>query len=262
MKRNTFYLDIGNTRSKWLVDLSYPTANHAHGAAFHSDLDQTFANLTRLFSVIDDVVICHVSSSEMIEKWLNFFQNFYPDSKIHRFTSTTQHPVLQNLYQPAKDLGNDRWAALCGAYQTVGSANLIVINCGTATTVDYVDNNNQFLGGWIMPGLQMMFESLEKNTAQLPIVALTTEPKLSLGTFGNNTNDAMTWGVLHAQLGAIKLAIDQRPQATHIILTGGNVNILVKFVSQFIQPNQVLLIEPELILNGLRDWFEHQVDLG
>jgi type III pantothenate kinase len=104
---------------------------------------------------------------------------------------------VRNLYEEPQRLGADRWAALIAARHLHPGAALVVC-AGTATTADILDHEGTFQGGLILPGLDLMLQSLARNTAQLP---------LAVGRFAGlprNTADAIVSGCLHAQAGAIE----------------------------------------------------------
>ncbi|MDO8933945.1 MAG: type III pantothenate kinase [Rhodocyclaceae bacterium] len=104
---------------------------------------------------------------------------------------------VTNRYDNPAQLGADRWAALVGARGLHRRA-CLVVNAGTATTIDVLDGAGDFLGGLILPGLQMMRAALAGNTAGLPLAA---------GVFRDlprNTDDAIASGCLDATLGAIE----------------------------------------------------------
>jgi len=106
-----------------------------------------------------------------------------------------------------------------------------VATCGTATTVDAVTPDGDFLGGMILPGLGVMATSLALNTAQLPqiqsISAVATP-------FADNTTDAIIAGCIAAQTGAIERAVAAH-QHTHgevlCVLAGGAGQVLAPYLS-------------------------------
>jgi type III pantothenate kinase len=123
---------------------------------------------------------------------------------------------VRNGYDHPERLGADRWAALIGARAQRSTA-CIVVCAGTATTVDWLDADGVFRGGLILPGVDLMRDSLARNTAQL---------RLAEGEFRfdpRNTEDAIVSGCLHAQIGAIERMfsrIADEPAAL-CLLTGG-----------------------------------------
>lgn len=104
---------------------------------------------------------------------------------------------VRNSYDVPSSLGADRWAALIGA-RSVHRGACLVVNAGTATTIDVLDAKSVFRGGLILPGIDLMRAVLAGNTAQLPLAA---------GVFRDlprNTADAIASGSLQATAGAIE----------------------------------------------------------
>lgn len=111
--------------------------------------------------------------------------------------SQAQQCGVTNRYDQPAQLGADRWAALIGARALHGGA-CLVVNAGTATTVDVLDADGLFQGGLILPGLTLMRAALAGNTAGLPLAAG------SYAELPRHTDDAIASGALHATLGAIE----------------------------------------------------------
>lgn len=103
---------------------------------------------------------------------------------------------VRNNYERPASLGSDRWAALIAAWHQEHAA-CLVVNCGTATTVDALSDNGEFLGGLILPGMDMMRHSLAAGAAQLE-----TE-KGNWREFPRCTADAIFSGAVQATAGAI-----------------------------------------------------------
>lgn len=117
-------------------------------------------------------------------------------------------------------LGTDRLAAAIGAYQKC-QGRVIVVDSGTATTIDLVDENGSFLGGNILPGIGLQLKSLT-NTDQLPQVAINFDQPP--GYLGKETNGAIRSGVFWGHVGAVEkivanLKAEHGPAAVYV--TGG-----------------------------------------
>ena len=104
---------------------------------------------------------------------------------------------VRNGYLDEAQLGADRWAALIGARLVHPGAALVVM-AGTATTVDLLTADGDFLGGLILPGLALMRRSLARDTADLPFA------DGAFDAFPRRTEDAIVSGCLEAQAGAIE----------------------------------------------------------
>ena len=104
----------------------------------------------------------------------------------------------------------------------------IVVDVGTAVTIDYLDADHVFQGGAILPGPRLMFEAMHQYTAKLPFIATHKIPGHQPP--GKNTDDAMSVGVMAAQIGAVEFLV--RDYASRFVtppwlfITGGAVGSL------------------------------------
>ncbi len=126
---------------------------------------------------------------------------------------------LRNGYRNPQQLGADRWHAMLAARAAYQERALVVVNAGTATTVDCVSADGDFVGGVIAPGVGLMLDSLARQTAQLP------RAEGEFAARPDNTDDAITTGVLESQLGLIerrvrRFAAEAGPVL--VLLDGGN----------------------------------------
>ena len=104
---------------------------------------------------------------------------------------------VRNRYEIPDRLGPDRWAALIAARE-LHAGPCLVVNAGTATTVDMLSQDGTFLGGAILPGVELMRFLLHEHTGRLPI----QEGRHSDAP--RNTIDAIETGCRHAQAGAVE----------------------------------------------------------
>ncbi len=124
---------------------------------------------------------------------------------------------VRNGYRSPQQLGSDRWAALIAARNHV-SGPCLVVNCGTATTIDALSATGDFLGGLILPGLSLMLSSLSGNTAQL------ADCEGVLVDFPQDTADAMLSGALQATQGALLhqfVLLEQTEGSASCLVSGG-----------------------------------------
>lgn len=149
--------------------------------------------------------------------------------------STSAGFGVRNGYDHPAQLGADRWAGLIAARALSLEASIIV-QAGTATTIDLLDAEGVFRGGFILPGLTLMRQSLARNTEQLADVS---------GHFSmlpTNTSDAVTSGALSATLGAI-----ERMRGVHdvgqCILSGGAAADLLPHLAAPIRQVDHLVLE-------------------
>lgn len=122
---------------------------------------------------------------------------------------------------------------------------LVVFDLGTATTVCVIDENKNYLGGMIMPGVNVSLNSLVGGTSQLPKISL-EPPKKTIGT---NTIDAMKSGILYSTAGGMDGIIDRIEEelsgSVTVVATGGLAKVVVPVCKHDI------ILDDELLLKGL-----------
>jgi len=156
----------------------------------------------------------------------------------HWLTPRANQCGVSNGYLDPAQLGADRWAALIAARHMHGGPAL-VINAGTATTIDVLSGEGVFRGGVILPGLDLMKRSLAAGTADLPLTSgsFTEEPR--------NTADAIESGALQAHAGAIERMYARLPAGGVCFLSGG---AALKIAGRLAVPVRVI---ENLVLEGL-----------
>ncbi len=150
-----------------------------------------------------------------------------------------------------KEVGADRIANAYGA-KMKHVLPAIVVDIGTAITFDIVSQNGEFLGGVIMPGLNLQFKSLNLNTSKLPRI----NAGLSKKAIGDSTEEALLAGVMRGSACAIEGLIHQCElelgQRATIIATGGHSQLISEYMLR-----EFDYIEPDLTLVGLKLLYEH-----
>jgi len=175
-------------------------------------------------------------------------------------------PISTALVRP-DTTGPDRLLAAWAALRLYGPP-LVVVDLGTATTVDAVDGDGFFLGGAILPGLGLAAAALAEGTARLPRVEL----QLPAEAIGADTTAAIRSGVVIGHLGAVReltrrmaLRIDpegSRASPSHVIVTGGHsaatwAEAAWRTTLAPSLPAIADVLEPDLVLKGLGMLAEH-----
>jgi type III pantothenate kinase len=242
--RNILTIDAGNTRVKWGLFNSVGDMIES-GACLNTEITQAKLPDAK------HVVISNVAGDNV----KNQLKTLLPKNiSTHWVVTKAEDCGVINCYQQPTQLGTDRWAALIAAWH-IKQTPCVVVNAGTAVTIDALstsNNHTKFIGGLILPGLNLMQQSLGHATAQLPMPALNTHTQ-PRNIFAKNTADAINIGALQAIIGAIILMANaletlcKAPPA--IIISGGN--------AQQIKDNLVgdvtnlALIVDNLVLQGL-----------
>lgn len=263
--------DIGNTRLKWAVVESHqnPIDRNKklwlYSGAIDTKLLHSPEHSAELAHYIlqtvpkpDAIGVCCVAAEECITN-LRHLLSQWSDVQWLRLMGDSPFSELRSLYENPAQLGADRWAGVIAA-RALSTANSLIVNAGTASTLDFLGANAVHHGGWIIPGLGLMQSSLSSNTARLPATSLTE----AINGFGLSTDAAIYKGCLAAQIGAIQsalhTALEMRQPVDRIWIDGGNAKNLAAELKQ----NNLftaISIEPinGLVLRGLWAWLLKEV---
>ncbi|MBB5018281.1 type III pantothenate kinase [Chitinivorax tropicus] len=230
-------IDAGNTRVKWALHNGQNWLDRGHANLDALDgLHTAWSALPAIQRVVGSNV-AGIAVKAQLETMLARH-----GLTIEWLTPSSQRLDVQNHYATPSQLGADRWAALLAARKLAGQ-HCLVVNLGTAMTVDALTASGQFLGGIIVPGFRLMQNALAQGTADLGRRQGHYQP------FPTNTADAIHGGILQALLGAIlrmQLEMDQADVAPACcVLSGGDGPLL--------QPHLSLpaILVDNLVLEGL-----------
>ena len=242
--------DIGNTRCKWRLRRGGSILER--GVFAHNN---GFAELARLQGISRVKVAC-VAAPDVVTALCEQLSTMGLTAEMA--VSTAMVAGVHNSYPEPPRLGVDRWVAMIAAYNrqknnSTGntSSAALVLDAGSALTADLVGANGQHLGGYIVPGMRLMKESLLKDTGKVRFHEEAFVRGLALG---ENTADAVGAGILAAQIGAVQVAIDQSRRRISedfaILLTGGDASVVFESLPEQLRAN--VEIVPELVLDGLQ----------
>ena len=227
-------IDVGNTQIKLAV-FEHHTLIHKEIIAYNNWLIAVKKNLKK-FSKIENIVVASVGKLNK-EDFLELNSNV----KIYFITKESNFP-FQNLYATPNTLGIDRMVLAAGAVLQFPNKKRLVIDAGTCITYDFIDENNNYLGGAISPGIRLRYESLHNYTAKLPL--LTKENPDNI--IGNSTNQSIHSGVVNGVAmeidGFINNSFGENDNFI-IILTGGDAEFLADRLKNTIFANSNFLLE-------------------
>jgi type III pantothenate kinase len=227
-------IDVGNTRIKGAV---FEGAILLEIFVFTKiELQKNIENILKNFEKVSDLVVSSVGDVEKLS-----FLAFDNVLKVHFISNTDPFP-FQNKYATPQTLGIDRIVLAAGATLQFPNQNRLVIDAGTCVTYDFIDQDNNYLGGAITPGLRLRYESLHNYTAKLPLLALENPENL----IGNSTSDSIHSGVVNGLVYEIDGFINEyraRYLNFIIILTGGDTDFLAKRLKNTIFANSNFLLE-------------------
>jgi len=251
-----FLIDIGNSRTK------YVQLNKGQFSATSqlNNKDFSVSYFAKYFNQASQIVVANVATSALtaeLAKWCDL-----QGITCTQVYSEQQKNTLISAYQEATTLGIDRWLALLGATHLYPRQSVLIIDAGTATTVDFLASNGQHQGGWILAGIKALFNSILSHST-LVHAQSKTEANLA---FGSNTTDNVNNACWAATLGMVNQAIIQAKQLgniDHIVLTGGNGLVLTELLAanvietkdKSISVKNIQFID-NLIFYGLQEYCE------
>lgn len=154
-------------------------------------------------------------------------------------------------YNNPKDVGSDRIIRAVGS-KNRSDKNIIIIQASTITTIDYINNKKEFLGGTIMPGIELFQEALVRESAKLPQVEIVKVEKI----LGKSTTKAMQNGIYYSYKKAVEAIINEIIEQNNLdkentdIITSGEYADFIEY------KNYKIKSIPNLGLLGLRDIYE------
>ncbi len=165
------------------------------------------------------------------------------------FTPLLVEPGVKNglkiCIDDPKTLGADLVVGAVAAICRYG-APVIIIDMGTATTITCVDEKKQFIGGAIVPGVNVSLTALANATSQLPMIGL-EKPGKAIGT---NTVDCMKSGIIYGQAALLDGMIGRMEEElggeVTVVATGGLAKVIVPYC------RHEIILDNELMLQGLR----------
>lgn len=163
------------------------------------------------------------------------------------FDHHTPIPIT-NRYSTPETLGLDRLSAAIATHTILPDNDCLIIDVGTAITIDFLAHTGEYMGGNITPGIKMRINALHNDTKKLPLVSI--EPEELLPLFGTNTRDAIASGIIRGiayELKGYLRSMSERLPNVHTFLTGGH----IPYILPYLNDTKQLHVEKNLVLLGL-----------
>jgi len=225
-KMSIFTLDIGNTRTKWVL-------------------------FSKTGEIIDSGITSHADSwiQEHLDYqvWISCVGRLPETGPYHRLISLQNLNTVEVGIERPETLGVDRIAGILGALSKFQKRNMLIVDAGSCITYDYIIDSNKYIGGAISPGINFRFRSMNEYTAALPLIDSTTIGS-EISHIEKNTKNALQSGVFRGVVDEIDARINQFCKKFNdaiVILTGGDAELLGN------QLKTNIFVEPFLIHYGL-----------
>ncbi len=229
-------IDAGNTFIKWRLLGEKAVVDRGRF------LTQSEWIVPDSWSVISQARISSVAGEQVNQRLVALLQ--CSSSIAPQFAATCATCAgVTNSYSEPKRMGVDRWLVMLAAYNDCGRA-CCIVDCGSAITVDYVAENGRHLGGYIIPGLRLMNESLLANTAEIKVDQTIKHFDLSPGT---HTSSAVVHGVNYmfkALCEKIQADLQAMGDGYELYITGGDGELFHRLIGEG-------EYSPDLVMDGL-----------
>jgi len=245
-----FVFDVGNTNTvlgvfdgdelqhHWRIETSRHKTEDEYGMVIKELFTHVGISATDISGIIISSVVPPImfSLERMCEKYFNITPMIVgPGIKTG----------LNIKYDNPKEVGADRIVNAVAGIHLYG-APLIIVDFGTATTYCYIDEDKQYMGGAIAPGINISTEALYSKAAKLPRIEI-ARPN---GIVGKNTVHAMQAGVLFGYVGQVEGIVrrmkDQAAVEPKVIATGGLASLIAN------ESEAIDIVDPFLTLKGLQ----------
>lgn len=239
------YVDIGNTRLKWLGEAAGQAL--VRGAFVHRDGD-VMAQLQQAWSDLPlpaRVLVVSVAGEAMASTLAQWVQRQWGLATEFVHSRASGFGVVNAYAEPAR-MGADRWVAMVAARGLTRGA-CCAIDCGTAVTVDVLSAQGRHEGGVIFPGLQLMRLALYRDTQRIPAEPASAAP---VALLGHDTASCVASGVQHAVAGGIARVVESARArvgaSLACFITGGDGPVLAAVLGDDYR------LHPDLLFEGLR----------
>jgi type III pantothenate kinase len=243
----TLLMDVGNSRIKWGVLEQGEIRRTGHIAQGRIRERGLQALTTRIPRGVDQVFVSNVAGNTFGTR-LSGVIGMHCNCDVRFAHAERSGWGVTNGYRQPRRMGVDRWVALVGAWDEFRSASLVV-DAGTAVTLDAIDQNGTHLGGQIIAGVEMMMRALSTSTSEIPAVRPASgKGGAGLDMFAASTADAVREGARNAIAGAVDRAFRGLQSGACdpvLVLTGGDASRILSALGE------TPLHRPHLVLQGL-----------
>ena len=238
-------IDFGNTRCKWVLPQEGQPLSAETMAYSSAEISERIEEILEVlpFQSCNEIHIVSVLGEifeQQLKKALSSISNIDPvfySAAIHKYG-------VKLSYKDPSTYGVDRYAAIIAAHHSSQCAKIIV-DCGTAITVDALDEKGAHLGGLIIPGVRLMRSLLASKAAMIPSI----ENEIPVELLNHSTQAALQSGSVLSLRHGLYSIIQEMSQhiGSHVevYVTGGEIDLLGLLEHDFIH-------RPNLVLEGLQ----------
>jgi type III pantothenate kinase len=231
-------IDVGNSNLKWRLQLL--NGQLRSGICAAADLYKIDPFIGIADEQVSCINVCSVASSEANDRLKQLLVKHW-SLEADFFKTESQCAGVTNSYANPAKMGADRWLASIAAVNLYPNKAICIVDCGTALNVEFLSIKGAHVGGYILPGLNMMQQSLLSKTAKIEQVVNKASLEPGCDTASNVSN-----GSYYINLALLeKLQRKMQLEKGVLIITGGGADF---FKDQMIQNN--VEFKQNLVLDG------------
>ena len=253
--------DIVNTRLKWgiwdglefidtsvlrVVDVTQDSLSQFFGGFIEKEREFGVNVQEEQAEKIESVWVSNVGSDQVLHQLSDWF-GVNAGLSLNTITVTQHCGGIENRYKKLDSLGVDRWMAAVGSRKLLAEGDVIIVDAGTAVTVDWLSSEGRFEGGVILPGFNLMYDALLNKTESVKEIYSEKDFPNEEQIIGRLTNECVNYGVSFGLIGGIEKIVMQMQKKINrpakIVLTGGSARLIHAACSfdSLERPNLVLL---------------------
>ncbi len=236
-------LDIGNSSVKWALQEQEEFTSTGAFSYKKNNFEQDIQENLLFSEKLSGVLVSNVGGNEIFNT-LNARVKKQWQQECWQPSVSASFKELKNSYSDTQQMGLDRWLAMIASWEKYQSA-LCLVGCGTALTIDLINHEGQHLGGYIVPGIELMQTALVNNTEQINAVV---KNQASLD-YAKDTQSAINNGAFLAAVSMIEHVINKFSNESNCkpkcIISGGMAETIKPLLTHSFQH------EPNLVLVGL-----------
>jgi type III pantothenate kinase len=236
-------LDVGNTAVKWACESNGRLGTSGQFVHRAGNIGALAESAWSGLPPVEKVLIASVAGKVTEAALLAWLQGHWQVRPVF-LRSTATACGVSNAYTDPETLGIDRWAAVVAAHHGYPGA-VCVVDCGTAVTLDMVTAGGEHRGGLILPGTEMLQQTLLQNTAQLSLAG----KQAAATPLANTTAAAVCGGAVYILVAAIERCVAdmcaEQGTTIDIVMTGGDAVQILPLLHGDVQH------QPDLVLQGI-----------
>ncbi len=227
-------IDVGNTYIKLAVFVKDQLEEKWW--CRKQDFSESFSQVTEVYPGIRKCIVSSVGDFSEVHQ--NEIEDKFP---VFVLSKDARLP-FENKYATPTTLGIDRIALVSAAAVQYPDKNVLVIDAGSCITYDFLNDENEYLGGAISPGMEMRYKAMHTFTANLPLL----DSEMPNNMIGDSTENSMHVGVVQGVINELEGFIyryNENFTELTVILTGGDAHFLRDSIKNDIFANSNFLLE-------------------